>query len=101
MLAEKFFLVLETLKSHASDGSPVVVSTARHIPIKSDVRRGLSIPCELPPSQTMLLPLRIEHAQREAPAPVTQKAQHRQKLAVHARRLGMTTARGAGSGPRL
>src|SRR6266403_88537 len=53
----------------------------------SDVRRGLSIPCELPPSPTMLLPLRIEHARREAPAPVTQKAQHRQRLAAHARRL--------------
>jgi hypothetical protein len=34
MLAEKFFLVLEMLKSVASDGSPIVVSTARHIPIK-------------------------------------------------------------------
>ncbi len=34
MLAEKFFLVLEMLKSFASaDGSPIVVSTARHIPI--------------------------------------------------------------------
>jgi hypothetical protein len=33
MLAEKFFLVLETLLSHASDGSANVVSTARHIPI--------------------------------------------------------------------
>jgi hypothetical protein len=39
MLAEKFFLVLETLKSIASDGSPVVVSTARHIPIKLPPRR--------------------------------------------------------------
>jgi hypothetical protein len=35
MLAEKFFLVLEMLKSFGSrDGSPIVVSTARHIPIK-------------------------------------------------------------------
>ena len=34
MLAEKFFLVLEMLKSYDSDGSPTVVSTARHIPIK-------------------------------------------------------------------
>src|SRR6266403_4873818 len=35
MLAEKFFLVLETLKSHASsDGSPRVVSTAPHVPIQ-------------------------------------------------------------------
>jgi hypothetical protein len=39
MLAEKFFLDLETLKSFASDGSPVVVSTARHIPIKLPPRR--------------------------------------------------------------
>jgi hypothetical protein len=35
MLAEKFLLFLEALKrrSHA-DGSPSVVSTARHVPIK-------------------------------------------------------------------
>jgi hypothetical protein len=34
MLAEKFFLVLETLKSHApTDGSPIVVSTARFVPV--------------------------------------------------------------------
>ncbi|HEY2531803.1 MAG TPA: hypothetical protein VGJ20_28390 [Xanthobacteraceae bacterium] len=33
MLAEKFFLVLETLLSHASDGSPNVVSIAQHIPV--------------------------------------------------------------------
>jgi hypothetical protein len=39
MLAEKFFLVLEMLKSFASDGSPIVVSTARHIPIKLPPRR--------------------------------------------------------------
>ena len=33
MLAEKFFLVLETLKSHtATDGSLIVVSTARFVP---------------------------------------------------------------------
>lgn len=32
MLAEKFFLVLETLRSHASDGSVKVTSAARHIP---------------------------------------------------------------------
>ena len=29
MLAEKFFLVLETLRSHASDGSPKVVILVR------------------------------------------------------------------------
>lgn len=30
MLAEKFILVLETLRSHASDGSVKVTSAARH-----------------------------------------------------------------------
>jgi len=35
MLAEKFFLILETLRSHSSsDRPPVVISTAPHIPIK-------------------------------------------------------------------
>ena len=35
MLAEKFFLILETLRSHSSnDKPPVVISTAPHIPIK-------------------------------------------------------------------
>jgi len=35
MLAEKFMLLLETLRSHThSDGSPIVVSTTRHVPIK-------------------------------------------------------------------
>ncbi len=34
MLAEKFFLVLETLRSHASDGEPqIVISTTQHVPI--------------------------------------------------------------------
>jgi len=34
MLAEKFFLVLETLRSHASDDKPqIVMTTTRHIPI--------------------------------------------------------------------
>jgi hypothetical protein len=38
MLAEKFFLLLETLKSRSSsDGSPRVVSTSPHIPIKLPV----------------------------------------------------------------
>jgi hypothetical protein len=33
MLAEKFFLVLETLRSHASDHNPqVATSTTRHVP---------------------------------------------------------------------
>ena len=35
MLAEKFFLILETLRSHSSDDKPpVVISTAPHIAIK-------------------------------------------------------------------
>jgi hypothetical protein len=34
MLAEKFFLVLETLRSHASDGNPqIVISTTQHVPL--------------------------------------------------------------------
>jgi len=41
MLAEKFFLVLETLKSHTSDDktSSVVISTAPHISIKLPRRK--------------------------------------------------------------
>ena len=41
MLAEKFFLVLETLISHASDNrsSPAVISTTPHIPIKLPYRK--------------------------------------------------------------
>ena len=35
MLAEKFILLMETLKSHASpDGAPRVVSTSPHVPVK-------------------------------------------------------------------
>jgi hypothetical protein len=35
MLAEKFLLLLENLKSHASpDGGPRVVSTSPHVPVK-------------------------------------------------------------------
>ena len=35
MLAEKFFLLLETLKSHSyADGGPRVVSRTPHVPIK-------------------------------------------------------------------
>jgi len=35
MLSEKFFLVLETLRSHNHpDGSTHVVSNARHMPVK-------------------------------------------------------------------
>jgi hypothetical protein len=34
VLAEKFFLVLETIRSHASDRSVKVVSITPHIPAK-------------------------------------------------------------------
>jgi hypothetical protein len=34
MLAEKFILLMETLKSHAPDGAPRVVSTSPHVPAK-------------------------------------------------------------------
>ena len=35
MLSEKFFLVLETLRSQSrQDGSPRVVSTSRHVPVR-------------------------------------------------------------------
>jgi hypothetical protein len=35
MLAEKFFLLLETIRSNTySDGAPRVVSTSRHIAIE-------------------------------------------------------------------
>ena len=35
MLSEKFFLVLETMRSYSQqDGSPRVVSTSRHVPVK-------------------------------------------------------------------
>ena len=44
MLAEKFFLVLETLISHASDDRPstVVSSPAPHIPIKLPSRKQVN-----------------------------------------------------------
>jgi hypothetical protein len=35
MLAEKFFLLIETLRSRTyPDGSPMVVSTSPHVPVK-------------------------------------------------------------------
>ena len=35
MLAEKFFLLLETIRSHTDiDGAPRIVSRSRHIPIE-------------------------------------------------------------------
>jgi hypothetical protein len=42
MLAEKFFLLLETLRSlRQDDGAPRVVSTSPHIPVKlGENRRG-------------------------------------------------------------
>jgi len=40
MLAEKFFLLLETIRSRAAEDTPrPVVSTAPHIPIKVDPPR--------------------------------------------------------------
>jgi hypothetical protein len=45
MLAEKFFLVLETLRSQGypeayPDGGPIVVSATRHVPIKLPAKSG-------------------------------------------------------------
>lgn len=41
MLAEKFILLLETLRSHDhTDGSQRVVSTSRHVPIKLPSESG-------------------------------------------------------------
>jgi hypothetical protein len=46
MLAEKFFLLLETIISHLTDtarypdGSPKVVSRARHVPIQTPTACG-------------------------------------------------------------
>jgi len=43
MLSEKFFLVLETLRSHdRPDGGPRVVSTSRHVPVKLPEKTGKS-----------------------------------------------------------
>jgi hypothetical protein len=48
VLAEKFFLVLETLLSHASDDQPaIVVSTTAHTPIKLSVSPALAVAPEL------------------------------------------------------
>lgn len=48
MLAEKFFLVLETLRSHASDGGPDVVTSPARPPevpeIASAARRKKPAP---------------------------------------------------------
>jgi hypothetical protein len=41
MLAEKFFLLLETLRSHVQvDGSPRVVSSSPHVPVQLPVKQG-------------------------------------------------------------
>lgn len=41
MLSEKFFLVLETHRHNGqSDGSPRVVSSSRHVPIKLPEKTG-------------------------------------------------------------
>jgi hypothetical protein len=41
MLAEKFFLILETIISRTCpDGSSIVVSTSRHVPIKLPSKTG-------------------------------------------------------------
>ena len=48
MLAEKFFLLLETLLSHASDDRPaIVVSTTAHAPIKFPVSPAPTVAPEL------------------------------------------------------
>jgi hypothetical protein len=40
MLAEKFFLLLETIKSNTyPDGGPRVVSTTPHVPVKLPDRK--------------------------------------------------------------
>jgi hypothetical protein len=48
VLAEKFFLLLETLLSHACDDQPaIVVSTTAHIPIKFPVSPAPAVAPEL------------------------------------------------------
>ena len=43
MLSEKFFLVLETLRSQSQpDGSTRVISTSRHVPVKLPERTDKS-----------------------------------------------------------
>ncbi len=39
MLAEKFFLVLETIKSHESDGSVKIVSSTPQVPAKLPAKK--------------------------------------------------------------
>jgi hypothetical protein len=40
MLAEKFFLVLETLRSHASDDRPEIVTNPVQLPAVPEVATG-------------------------------------------------------------
>jgi hypothetical protein len=40
MLAEKFFLVLETLRSHASDDRPEIVTRPARPPIVPEIASG-------------------------------------------------------------
>jgi hypothetical protein len=41
MLAEKFILLIETLRSRSHpDGSPIMVSTSRHVPIDLPAKTG-------------------------------------------------------------
>jgi hypothetical protein len=41
MLAEKFLLLLETIISRTyPDGSPIVVSTSRHVPLRLPTNGG-------------------------------------------------------------
>jgi hypothetical protein len=43
MLAEKFFLLLETIRSHTyDDGAPRVTSASRHVPINLIGAKGTS-----------------------------------------------------------
>jgi hypothetical protein len=57
MLAEKFFLVLETLLSHASDVQPaIVVSATPHVPIKFLVSPAPELAPELGDDARLSLP---------------------------------------------
>jgi hypothetical protein len=47
MLAEKFFLLLETLRSHAADDRPhVAVSTSPHVPVRLLRRKQAAAPTQ-------------------------------------------------------
>ena len=56
MLAEKFFLVLETLRSHVSDDEPqTVISATQHIPIT-------------PPHRKLVWPLSVAIRRKSGPS---------------------------------